>query len=143
MSKQVSMQLTEATQRQVRVLTARGFGNRTDIVRIAVDRMYREENKIHIRIEHSEAALWGTTDPNEEGYDERESLETFENILDGMLTEAYPDAEIEIVRSINDRVLFNGYIDHDEIPWINQIIEKAFNSDWVCGDDTLEPPSIV
>lgn len=37
------MQLTDAQIRQIEALTAAGFGNRSDVVRIAVDRMYREE----------------------------------------------------------------------------------------------------
>lgn len=50
MPKQVSMQLTEATERQIHALTDLGFGNRTDIVRLAVDRMYREERE-HVNTE--------------------------------------------------------------------------------------------
>ena len=41
--KQTSLQLTEATQRQVRELEALGFGSFTDIVRLAIDRMYQQE----------------------------------------------------------------------------------------------------
>lgn len=51
-STQVSMQFTGATQRQVEELTALGFGNRTDIVRIAVDRMHREETLKMEKITH-------------------------------------------------------------------------------------------
>jgi len=40
------MQLTEATERQIHALSSLGFGNRTDIVRLAVDRMYREEGTV-------------------------------------------------------------------------------------------------
>lgn len=43
MTRQTSIQLTEATERQVRALTARGFGTFTDIVRTAVDRMHTQE----------------------------------------------------------------------------------------------------
>ena len=40
---QVSMQLTKKTLEQLEYLRESGFGNRTDIVRLAIDRMYREE----------------------------------------------------------------------------------------------------
>jgi len=41
---QTSIQLTKATVEQVEYLKRRGFGTRTDIVRLAIDRMAREEN---------------------------------------------------------------------------------------------------
>lgn len=37
------MNLTEATDRQIEYLEKRGFGSFTQIVRTAIDRMYREE----------------------------------------------------------------------------------------------------
>ena len=43
MPRQTSVQLTEATERQVEELKANGFGNLTDIIRIAIDRMWRED----------------------------------------------------------------------------------------------------
>ncbi|MHC4648973.1 MAG: hypothetical protein ACYTBJ_26260 [Planctomycetota bacterium] len=132
--KQLHIRASERLQHQLAALTT-GGATVTEVVTIAVDRMYREETaKVkHIKIEHSESALWGATDPVEDGYDESESLKTFEAILDGYLTEAYPGAEIEIVKSINDRIFVDGDYDHKEIPWINQIVEKAWNADWLVG----------
>ena len=43
MPRQTSLQLTEATERQVKALRGKGYGSFTDIARIAIDRMYREE----------------------------------------------------------------------------------------------------
>jgi len=43
MTRQTSIQITEAQQAQVEALKAKGFGTFTDIVRIAIDRMYRDE----------------------------------------------------------------------------------------------------
>jgi hypothetical protein len=43
MTRQTSIQLTDATQRQVEILKAQGFGTFTDIVRVAIDRLYRDE----------------------------------------------------------------------------------------------------
>ena len=49
MPRQTSIQLTEATERQVDTLKQEGFGTFTDIVRIAIDRMYREEREMDIK----------------------------------------------------------------------------------------------
>lgn len=40
---QVSLQLTKAQMRQIETLQELGFGTRSDIVRLALDRMYRQE----------------------------------------------------------------------------------------------------
>lgn len=42
-TKQISLQLTDAQREQIAALTAQGFGTATDVVRIAVDRMFRQE----------------------------------------------------------------------------------------------------
>lgn len=42
MTRQTSIQLTEATERQANALRARGFGTFTDVVRISIDRMYNQ-----------------------------------------------------------------------------------------------------
>lgn len=44
MPKQTSIQLTEATQRQVEALKAQGYGSLTEIIRIAIDRMWMAES---------------------------------------------------------------------------------------------------
>lgn len=43
MPRQTSVQLTEATERQVDALKAQGYGTLTDIIRIAIDRMWTSE----------------------------------------------------------------------------------------------------
>lgn len=43
MPRQTSIQLTKATERQAKDLTAAGFGTFTDIVRIAIDRLHQQE----------------------------------------------------------------------------------------------------
>lgn len=42
-NKQVSVQLTDATIRQIEHLKTIGYGNRTDIIRLAIDRMFQKE----------------------------------------------------------------------------------------------------
>lgn len=45
MPRQTSLQITEATDRQVEYLKTAGFGSLTEIMRIAVDRLYLQERK--------------------------------------------------------------------------------------------------
>lgn len=40
-----SFQLTSATDRQIEALKELGFGSKTEIIRTAIDRMYREETR--------------------------------------------------------------------------------------------------
>ena len=48
MPRQTSVQLTESTERQAAALKAAGFGSLTDIIRTAIDRMYRQEARTMI-----------------------------------------------------------------------------------------------
>lgn len=43
MPRQTSVQLTEATERQAAELKAAGYGNLTDVIRTAIDRMHQQE----------------------------------------------------------------------------------------------------
>lgn len=45
MPRQTSVQLTEATERQIDALKALGYGSTTDIIRLAIDRMHRDETR--------------------------------------------------------------------------------------------------
>ena len=47
MPRQTSLQITEATDEQIEYLKQRGFGTQTDIVRLAIDRIWREEMKTY------------------------------------------------------------------------------------------------
>jgi len=86
--------------------------------------------KMHIKIEWSSSSLWGSTDPEE--YDWEQSEENYEQAVLNHLHDEYPDAEIEIVHGISDRVQVDGQEDHDEVPWIDQVLERVYN-----GDDWL------
>lgn len=88
--------------------------------------------QMHIKVEYSSAACFGSTDPVEEGIDEAASLKQFGESLVNYLYDAYPDAEIEVKQSINDRVTVNGMRDYPEAGRVDQIVEKVWN-----GDDWL------
>lgn len=55
MPRQTSFQATEATDQQLADLRGAGFGTTTDVIRLAVDRMYREEIAMKWK---KEAILW-------------------------------------------------------------------------------------
>jgi hypothetical protein len=77
-----------------------------------------------IKVMFSEDSLFGDQEPQPHH---------FADALENHLHAEYPDAEIEVVEGIGERVEVNGLADHDEVPWINQIIERVWN-----GDDWLE-----
>lgn len=48
-----SFQMTDADARKFKELEQAGFGTRTDIIRIALDRMYREEILVNNKLKES------------------------------------------------------------------------------------------
>jgi len=82
---------------------------------------------MEIKIEFSESALFGSADTDE--IDVAASKARFIEALENHLEASYPDSEVEIIESINDRVQINGAYDHDEGPWIDQIIDIVYNGD--------------
>ena len=46
------IRITAAMRRQLDFLTAAGFGNQTDVIRLAVDRMYQQESPLKVRAPH-------------------------------------------------------------------------------------------
>ena len=90
------------------------------------------ETKMRIAVQYSTDGLFGATDPDE--YDEKASVAQFGSSLENYLSEAYPNAEITVLHSINDSVRVNGMENHEEIPRIAQIGEKCWNGDdWLVG----------
>jgi hypothetical protein len=85
-----------------------------------------------IKIKWSASALWGSTDC--EDYDWRQSETNYQDAIANHLHDAYPDAEIEIEQGVNDSVEVDGQTDHDEVPWVNQVLERVYNGDdWLVG----------
>lgn len=141
MPRQTSVQLTEATEQQVANLQERGFGRFTDIVRIAIDRMYREEHimemKPYIKIQFSDDSLWGSDDPESGGYDEKASAEKYAEMIEAALRGAYPNARITVIRGLNDRTEIydtEGLPDSEERPFVDDIIGRVYHSWEWCVD---------
>ena len=88
------------------------------------------KEKMRIEVQYSTDALFGSADPAD--FDEAASIAQFGSILTNRLHNAYHDAEITIAHSINDSIKIDGQQDHDEVPWIKQIIKHIYNCyDWV------------
>jgi len=90
------------------------------------------KQKLTIEVQWSEDSLWGYTDPDE--YNQAQSEANWEESLVNHLYDAYPNAEIHVVKGINDRVMVDdgsGGGD-DEEPWVDNIVSKVWNGwDWL------------
>lgn len=112
MPKQTSFQATEATQTQLAALRQAGYGTTTDIIRIAIDRMHREEKETmstsqrptHLYLDTSDDAMFGSETPPENADDLRK---TFVVMVEQEIAELWPELDVEIVEvSHGQRVVF-------------------------------------
>lgn len=83
-----------------------------------------------IKIEYSEDAVLGYDAQVIAELDIEQSLDNFEEMLWGYVEDRYQEAEIEIVRGINDRVTVDGDTDHPEVTWIEDQIELTHSGQW-------------
>ncbi len=81
--------------------------------------------KLTIRIEYSEDGLFGAY--GTDGYDVPASMRQFSAELTNFVYDRYPQAEIEILQANRDRITVDGMTDHEEVPWIEQLVEKVWN----------------
>ena len=101
----------------------------------ALMREARKENEMNntvgrIEVEFSEGSLFGGMAQQDiDEWDVKASVDQFAESLMNHLYDEYPDAEIVVNASINDRILVNDWRDHEEIPWIQNIVEKVFSGD--------------
>jgi len=101
MGRQTSLQLTEATERQVEALKLQGFGTLTDVVRIAVDRMYQKEcnmsgyNVVGISAEFSNGSFeeWANHHEEQDAADIERWSEAYYNQVRDELSEMFPYAK--------------------------------------------------
>jgi len=77
-----------------------------------------------IKVVFSEESLFGDNEPQSHH---------FASALENYLHAEYPDAEIEVAEGIGEHVYVNGMTDHDEVSWVELIIDKVWN-----GDDWLD-----
>lgn len=85
-----------------------------------------------IKIQYSDDALWGSTDPNADGYNSAESAAKFERLLTKALRSAWRGADIEIEHGINDSHAADGYTDTLDAERVGEIINQVWSSwEWV------------
>ena len=88
--------------------------------------------QMRITVEFSEAATFGAVDPQGEGIDGEASLRSFRNALESHLCDRYPEAKITVASGITDRVMVDGRGDHNEVPWVENIVGQVWNDvDWL------------
>lgn len=86
---------------------------------------------MRVKVEYSPAALFGDVDPAEEGIDEAASMKRYAKQLKKALRrEGYKDARV--VNTGHDRISIDGMTDHDEAPWIEQVVHRVWDAwDWL------------
>ena len=90
------------------------------------------QDQMYIKIEYSLASLFGSIDPEAEKINAQESAHQFTAQLNAALQNQYPGARIEIGQGITDRLSVNGQTDHDECPWIEDVIGQTWSTwDWI------------
>ena len=67
-SEAVPVRITPAMRKQLDFLAAAGFGNQTDIIRLAVDRMYQQESPRKVRAPHRQHLIELVADQVSKGY---------------------------------------------------------------------------
>jgi len=99
---------------------------------VGIALMRGKGKKMKITVEFSEDSLFGNLDPEAEGYDVPTSVQQFAESLVNHIYHDYPDAEIEVNASINDRVVVDGpdwpYPD-TVVEDIENLVEIVFNGD--------------
>ena len=66
-SEAVPVRITPAMRKQLDFLTEAGFGNQTDIIRLAVDRMYQQESPRKVRAPHRQYLIESVASKMSEG----------------------------------------------------------------------------
>lgn len=86
-----------------------------------------------IRVRFDEEGLFGADQDaiEAEGTDIAASKARYGEAVTNHLYDAYPAAELDVAEGY-PTIEVNGLTDHDEVPWIEQIVERVWN-----GDDWL------
>ena len=91
---------------------------------------------MEITVEFSDSALWGQTDPDEEGYGAEASARKFSRDLLAALAREYPKAEILVKGGINDRHMVDDREDTAEAENVGEIINEVWESwEWMVEAD--------
>ena len=81
-----------------------------------------------ISVTFSSAAVFGDVDPASERIDETASLTNYADGLHAALADHYPGAQVTVTSGLGDHVSVNGWADHAEVPWVEQILERHWSA---------------
>jgi hypothetical protein len=130
MARQTSVQITEATDRQVKAIQDAGFGTFTDIVRIAIDRMHNTEVRTMISITVDTDSQFSGID-DDEIYDQDASLAAYCDQLEQRLRSEFPDSGITVQPGDISCTRVDTGDDRDRA-YVDQIQEDVFKEfQWV------------
>lgn len=108
----------------------KGNGNLAALL-VGIDKQeitLRKERVMEIKVEFSEDSLMGPADVEEMRLDVKASIASYKEHLIDHLYDKYPNADIEVECSGHDRIQVDGMTDHDEVPWIEQAVNKVWES---------------
>lgn len=112
-TRQTTIRLTPATDRQLDELQSNGFGTVANIIAIAVDRMHREEidtmntasaRPAHVYLDTSEDSLFGHETPPENADNLRAAFVT---MVEQELSEQFPELDVTVIEvEHGQRIIF-------------------------------------
>lgn len=90
--------------------------------------------KMQIKVEFSTDSLFNLADADADELDTRECVNRYADLVEMAIREEYPDADVEVSCTINDRVriLNDEYDTSRDVETVNEILERVWNSNgWV------------
>ncbi len=82
----------------------------------------------HIKVEFSRDGLFGAINPGDEGINAEASAASFSENLTNAIYDEYPNADIEVIETINDRHSIDGQTDTIECRYLGALINKVWES---------------
>ena len=83
-------------------------------------------DQMYIEVLFSDAGLWGSTDPDAEGYDAQASADQFAEMLTMELESEYPTSDVMVKHGINDRHMVDGFENTDEAVWVGEVVNRVW-----------------
>lgn len=122
---QLNVRISQATRDKLDHLTER-HGTQTETVAVAIDRLYQaeKENVMHIKIEYSEDSLFNGW--NTEGIDIATSVTRYGELLDDVIHQYYPDAEVTVEESMHNHIRVDGRTDTDDAIDVDSIARDVY-----------------
>lgn len=132
MANPTSVRMGDETDRMLGKLAAHFSTSQAAVLRMAVKALYRREQKNMVSsqlvVRFSDDGLWGSTDPDREGYDASQSAASFETTLQARLRSEYPDWDVTVDNGLEDDARLDNLPDFEERPAVDDIIHEVWES---------------